>query len=473
MFDNNAQTQTLEAVIAALLMLTALSFVMLAYIPQQQGYSAVQLQKYGEDALMLISFYPEVSLTVNSTSGNLSWTDEFNDNKSIATSTNLTVSGGDAKIEAAEGSATRSYDFTGITKPSFTHVARYDTDDSTLEDATVFDTAGSEFDNTAYQKIHASDNSRAYHSTGSSGDYAQHIFRFKVVESKTSLSRLSVTWEGYSQYRFLFWWNGVTTTNGVRIWNHTSSSWEILGDVPSSEGTVTNEYTSTSKISNYIDDNGYVFLTAYAYKSGSKTRIQTDYVKLEVDYSGYKSSADLISIAITTTSSRYWNRFCAHATLPPGANITYTILNATDNSTICNNITSANATNGYDISSCTSDVNSIRLCANLTADTSNTPLLHDWSVNSISSSSVVLDLENRDWNSLDEEITALLPDNIEYNFYFLNNTGGILKYGNDEAKVEHGLPGRRAVSASKLVYARDPHGTGYNIYEVQLDLWYR
>jgi hypothetical protein len=472
MFDTNAQTQTLEAVIAALLMLTALSFVMLAYIPQQQGYSAVQLQKYGEDALMLISFYPAVSLTVNSTTGNLSWTDEFNDNKSIATSTNLTVSGGDAKIAAAEGNATRCYEFSGITKPSFTHVARYDTDDASLEAATVFDTTGGEFDNTAYQQIHASDNSRAVDS-GGSGDYAQHIFRFKVVESKTSLSRLSVTWEGYSQYGVFIFWTGVTTSNGVRIWNHTASSWEILGDVQSSEATVSNVYTNISQISNYIDDNGYVFLMAYAYKSGSRTRIRTDYVKLEVDYSGYKSSANLTSISITTSSSRYWKEFFAHATLPSGANITYTILNATDNSTICDNISAADAANGYDLSSCTCGVMSIRLHANLTSDTSNTPLLHEWGVNSIPSSSVVLDLESQDWNQLDEEIAALLPDNIEYNFYFLNNSGGILEYGSDEAKVEHGLPGRRAVSTSKLVYAKDPRGTGYNIYEVQLDLWYR
>lgn len=102
----------------------------------------------------------------------------------------------------------------------------------------------------------------------------------------------------------------------------------------------------------------------------------------ENSFSFSYGNGNLTSIAITPSSLASWNKFYANDTVnaSQGTNITYKILNATDNSTLCT-ITSAQANAGYDISSCTSGVSSIRLYANLTAtNTSYTPILHDWNV---------------------------------------------------------------------------------------------
>ena len=203
--------------------------------------------------------------------------------------------------------------------------------------------------------------------------------------------------------------------------------------------------------------------------------LHSNYIKVVVvSGKGYKSSANLTSVPINISSSRCWNKLYAHHTLPPGTSITYKVLNAADNSTICDNITAIEAEHGYDISSCAYGTRSIRLYAELaTSDCHYTPTLHDWTVDLRLISELERAVENADWEGLDEKInkTGIIPDNVEYNFYFLDNTGEIMRDGN--ARVEHGLPGRRAISVNKLVYARAPEGYGYNIYEMQLILWYK
>jgi hypothetical protein len=88
----------------------------------------------------------------------------------------------------------------------------------------------------------------------------------------------------------------------------------------------------------------------------------------------------LTSIRITPFSLQTWDKFYANDTLPEGTNITYKILNASDNSTLCT-ITSAEANAGYDVSSCASGIDSIRFYAELTTtNASYTPVLHDWNV---------------------------------------------------------------------------------------------
>ncbi|MFQ6055269.1 MAG: hypothetical protein ACE5J3_04730 [Methanosarcinales archaeon] len=68
----------------------------------------------------------------------------------------------------------------------------------------------------------------------------------------------------------------------------------------------------------------------------------------------------------------------ANDTVPDGTNITYKILKASDNSTLCT-ISSNQANSGYDISFLTAK--SIRLYAELTTtNTLYTPSLHDWKV---------------------------------------------------------------------------------------------
>jgi|GEM_PF-5356030 len=123
--------------------------------------------------------------------------------------------------------------------------------------------------------------------------------------------------------------------------------------------------------------------------------LHTDYVEVEVEYHKYVSpepsstvgseetrttSANLTSIAITPSQVASWDKFYAKDTLASGTNITYAILNATDNSTKCT-IIESQAGAGYDISSCALGLTSIRLFANLTmTNTSSTPILHGWNV---------------------------------------------------------------------------------------------
>jgi hypothetical protein len=256
---------------------------------------------------------------------------------------------------------TVTYDFNGTTFPSSTHVARYDVDDAELEPATDFDTTGSEFSNESYNAIYSSDDIRAA-CTATLLNISQHIFRFKVDISEVPITQLTVSWEGYTT---------VILNSGVSIWD--GSSWEAVSGVALIESTVSKVYTTN--VGNYIDDNGYLFLMA---NGGAASTIYTDYVKLEVTYTPYYQSGNLKSIAITPENLISWDKFYANDTLPPGTNIIYKILNATDNSMLCT-ITSAQANAGYDISFITAT--SIRLYAELSSsNSSKTPVLHDWNV---------------------------------------------------------------------------------------------
>ncbi|MDI6888958.1 MAG: hypothetical protein QMC78_04625 [Methanocellales archaeon] len=70
--DNKAQMHTLEAIIAAILMVGAVTFVTMTApmgIQPAQRYSEVQLKLYGRDALNVLS--AEGELQINESDGNL------------------------------------------------------------------------------------------------------------------------------------------------------------------------------------------------------------------------------------------------------------------------------------------------------------------------------------------------------------------------------------------------------------------
>ncbi|MCK4429092.1 MAG: hypothetical protein KAU95_01855, partial [Candidatus Aenigmarchaeota archaeon] len=97
--------------------------------------------------------------------------------------------------------------------------------------------------------------------------------------------------------------------------------------------------------------------------------------------SRHPTSANITSTQVTPSPIASWDKFYANDNISAqGTNITYKILNASDNSTKCA-ITESEAGSGYDISTCASGLSSIRLFANLTTtNTSNTPILYDWNV---------------------------------------------------------------------------------------------
>ncbi|NOQ55625.1 MAG: hypothetical protein GQ477_02340, partial [Nanohaloarchaea archaeon] len=101
-----------------------------------------------------------------------------------------------------------------------------------------------------------------------------------------------------------------------------------------------------------------------------------------VNLTASSSYGNISSNSISPTASFAWDTFYANDSVSAaqGTNITYKILNASDNSTLCS-ITEDQADTGYNISTCASSASSIRLFANLTTtDTSYTPELYDWNV---------------------------------------------------------------------------------------------
>ena len=98
-----------------------------------------------------------------------------------------------------------------------------------------------------------------------------------------------------------------------------------------------------------------------------------------ITYSWYNTLGELKSTAITPEILGSWGNFTASHGLPTGTDISYKILKASDDSTLCT-INATQAAAGYDISSCAGSNSSIKLYAELSTTGSNTPTLHDWKV---------------------------------------------------------------------------------------------
>ncbi|MEA3254634.1 MAG: hypothetical protein U9Q22_02245, partial [Candidatus Altiarchaeota archaeon] len=90
--------------------------------------------------------------------------------------------------------------------------------------------------------------------------------------------------------------------------------------------------------------------------------------------------ANITSVKINPINLRGWGLFYANATVPAGSEIMYRILDASNNSILCE-IKPEDALSGYNISSCASGVDALRLHASMvTVSTSITPILHYWRV---------------------------------------------------------------------------------------------
>jgi len=112
-------------------------------------------------------------------------------------------------------------------------------------------------------------------------------------------------------------------------------------------------------------------------------------VYLEVTYS---KTGDVTSDAITPTNLSSWGNFYGSHTLPSGTDITYKILDASDDSVLCT-ISGTQAAAGFNISSCASSASSIKLyAAPTTSDTDNNPTLHDWRVTWFPDNSPIVDV---------------------------------------------------------------------------------
>jgi len=189
--------------------------------------------------------------------------------------------------------AQATIDFSGITSPSTTDVARYDLDDENKE---TNPNIGTEFTTAMYGSISSLDDTYAVTRVQHTYDYAQQIFKFKVA---VPISEFTLAWEGNIAFAQI----GDPHTEGIEIWNKAINSWEWLGTVSqvgdfdanppappvgaSVQGTmlfmvadeaISGTYYGT-EVNDYID-NGYISLMVWA-KNCHDATICTDYVKLD------------------------------------------------------------------------------------------------------------------------------------------------------------------------------------------------
>ncbi|RLG56736.1 MAG: hypothetical protein DRN88_03825 [Candidatus Hydrothermarchaeota archaeon] len=113
---------------------------------------------------------------------------------------------------------------------------------------------GSELNDSEYNQIGTSDNTRFSRSTNVNGEYAMILFRYKPQFAEADVKKIIAKFEGYGTAPS---GNGVT----MKIWNHVSSVWEHeqTGTGDSDE---TLKITITSNIDDYIDNDGYIWILA-------------------------------------------------------------------------------------------------------------------------------------------------------------------------------------------------------------------
>ena len=299
------------------------------------------------------------------------WEDTFSDATGISASTNVTVSGGDVKLEL--GSCTSPYNYVGVTRASGPHDAFYcDVDAMPPADKSGTITgnlnAKTEATDTEYTNISSSDNVRWLTPDPGFNDEVFLWLNMTINENPADITNINLTFEGYSD---------TTMDHSIWAYNNTAHAWQQIGTAQSI--TTGTDYVMTRSITSnfaaYIDVNKMdwgVYATV-------RDQMRIDYVEMVVTYTCYKTPGNLTSTAITPGILCSWGNFSASHTLPSGTDISYKVLKASDDSVLCT-ITAAQAAAGYDISSCAGAASSIKLYAELSTTGSNTPTLHDWTV---------------------------------------------------------------------------------------------
>lgn len=133
-----------------------------------------------------------------------------------------------------------------------------------------------ELTNEEYQKIWYSDDQRHSKSHNVNGEYALMLFRFKIESRENTVKKIVLTFEGYGSAPA---GNGVT----IKVWNHIAGAWQNAqsGTGGADETLI---ITLTSNLTNYVDDNQYVWLLA-------KTTSPSDGITPAILYCDYASCA--------------------------------------------------------------------------------------------------------------------------------------------------------------------------------------
>jgi len=138
-----------------------------------------------------------------------------------------------------------------------------------------------ELTNEEYEKIWYSDDTRYSKSHNVNGEYALMLFRFKVESREKTVKKIVLAFEGYGTAPA---GNGVT----IKVWNHVSEAWEqAQSGTGGADETIT--ITLTSNLTDYIDDDGYVWLLARTTNPSDGTTaavLYCNYVKCTVTVNG-------------------------------------------------------------------------------------------------------------------------------------------------------------------------------------------
>jgi hypothetical protein len=139
-----------------------------------------------------------------------------------------------------------------------------------------------EFSSLGYQQLWYSDDTRIQVSSSLNGEYAVLMLGFKLESRKQTVKKIVLAFEGYGSSP-----NGDVVT--VKAWNNAQTSWQ---NPQTQEGTGQDHtviITLTQNLADYIDSNGYVWLTAQTASpsNGSTSAVlNCDYASCTVTVNG-------------------------------------------------------------------------------------------------------------------------------------------------------------------------------------------
>ena len=142
-------------------------------------------------------------------------------------------------------------------------------------------TSWTELTNTEYQGIWYSDDTRYSKSVNVNLQYSLMLFRFKIDSREQAVKKIVLAFEGYGTAPVA---NGIT----IKVWNHVAQAWQnAQAGTGGADETIT--ITLTMSITDYIDDNGYVWLLARTTNPSNGTTaaiLYCDYVSCTVTVNG-------------------------------------------------------------------------------------------------------------------------------------------------------------------------------------------
>lgn len=144
-----------------------------------------------------------------------------------------------------------TYTFFNVNQTTNTHKA-YST--CSMEEPNPEDASWTEIANADYEKLWYSDDDRYQKSTNINDEYALMLFRFKIESRENTVKKIVLAFEGYVTAPA---GNGVT----IKVWNHVAGAWQNSAS-GTGEADETITITLTSNWTDYIDDDGYVWLIA-------------------------------------------------------------------------------------------------------------------------------------------------------------------------------------------------------------------